>query len=1722
MNQEQHMFTPDHESEGHEPQGQDSQVYETSPNHKPEFKGHKYASQELASLFSHGMLPMTPLNYVIHFTSRVRCYIRDKGQMLTIPQVIGTLKEMGFAPSIESIELLSSLVAILENEMDATTQTVCCVILHLSSTGKQDERRRSVSNYLWNFVSTNRRQELVELISRTGRCPFFSGGALPTPDLLIWDEDEWPLFFRGLMGVLFKENSPFAAYDATKTEWSKLSQTSSISEYVFQEVNLWSTMSSQCLLLGIEPPTHSQRVNRMLCNLASSTKGVVADELRSKGKRCEYLTYPELVSMLNEAQVRADISFPWECQRKEVEPRSDKSTPSRHADARRQDDLHNCHFCLRKNVRHKPEECYGNPKNITQRPKFMRSDYRIHGDRPKDSRVANSQNMNRQSYHIQSDQSPEAPPSPGDLYELPPLIQAREQVGPKAGGSDGGDIFSFTVKAECAKLFGFRANVPGVGPITVGFDSLSSVSLIRQGLGSIVSDKPPDPITLHGIGGHSQISGQRNAVLLEVEGARFRITGYTCKTPISVDVLIGIPQIQKMNLTLTYTDQGAMATVGSLGNLSIPLIPLTSRAHNPSLTITEQDLPHMEVAVKPGVSKIPFQCKRGYSIPIHLQEATRSEILSEIELGHLKEVQYDSNMWISPLFVKAKEKLDPETGLPRVRLLADLKLLNPNLVHPEYWAHMGPNRSTFAGFIRPSSNLHFAKIDISNAFHTCPVAENSRHLLVVRYEDKLLQYLTAPQGLATSALFWPLHLSAGLNALLGEEWQGWCGIYVDDILIVGRGYDECELRTQTILTALRNMGKKISDKSVTEPATEMDCIGLKFTQTGICFTDEAIQKLKTALTMRPKSSKDMRRIIGSVTYASSAITLFPISKLGDTMKPLHQSISGKQFRFSDEITRSLDLIAASITNAPVPYTELEHLVDEHHILVINTDASDAGTGAALYRCRNSASEILDDAKQHLQNSTLLSLDCHSLSEGESRWHTFETEALAIYRAIRKWKSILIGAIKDPWEHPKIVILSDSRTTLARWSRPEKISSGSAKAKRFEGWALEMSFLRFLPVTYGFIDGENNSLADLFSRIAHDLNAEDSGATEDDSVAQVWMSDGTTQPSNFRNPPLTPDIVSKISEGYSKDEESTYFGHSIKAIFEAASGGGHQPIRKLIEGKFAIGFHPAALHTETPLLYVRASHQIVDDSDQSIQNFVLVIPQTSPGEPMIAEVMPLYTHGISLRRELLMLSHDLQGHSGESKTAGFLLEFCWWPKILEDIKGHINNCVQCAASHKFRKPSGFQVIGSDRFTRIQMDHKLLPKAIHERTGQVAILTVVDTVTGVVSISPVQNLSAAETAYSLVTNWIRFYGIPRVIQTDNSTSFTNTHGDPNEVIREVCRILGTKLKPITPYNPTANGKVERKHLDLGKWISGFEGYITDERTLRLILAIAEASLNQNSRAYLLTFGKEPRTLQAALAGPALQSSGEQRDLLNHPNYRDEFERLLKCVTLENTKWHNHLSDETARRNAANVDANRISERSTMQNIRLGDEVTYDNRNWKITDLKYGPSAVIPTSAKLREVGGNDANETWARCDAVRPIPRPEAVNSLAPSWAEVEEGSFVFFSPDGHKDGTYAGRVMRTWAETVLVHMYSPTRRRLGYEANWWKRKPDGEWEVVPLNPKAASLLKPLTQLVDCREIFAKGKISDKGIISEDLKTQLHSRGVFEPSSSASPPAQGAMQ
>jgi hypothetical protein len=98
---------------------------------------------------------------------------------------------------------------------------------------------------------------------------------------------------------------------------------------------------------------------------------------------------------------------------------------------------------------------------------------------------------------------------------------------------------------------------------------------------------------------------------------------------------------------------------------------------------------------------------------------------------------------------------------------------------------------------------YFTKIDISNAFHSCPVEEHSRKFLVVRYGNKLLQYKTAPQGLSTSAEFRALHLASGLNQILGAGWKVFAKIYVDDILVIGENEEDCMDKTHEKLNALR-------------------------------------------------------------------------------------------------------------------------------------------------------------------------------------------------------------------------------------------------------------------------------------------------------------------------------------------------------------------------------------------------------------------------------------------------------------------------------------------------------------------------------------------------------------------------------------------------------------------------------------------------------------------------------------------------------------------------------------------------------------------------------------------------------------------------------------------------------------------------------------------------------------------------------------------------------
>lgn len=1692
------------------------------------------ASHVLAGLFSQGNIPLTPANYLQQIISRIRVQtsINGKFRILTIPQLVTHLNDSGITLSIESIEEISTLIANLEAEIDPTPQTTCGVILHLSQKDKKEERRSRISQFVWNFISSNDRSELVQDVISTGHCPIFVDGSSGSPEYLSLTDEDWQLLLQGAITLICRRESPMAIFDKTHMDWQKCAQTTTVADYIFREMALWSKFIAACGLVRIEAPNVYQRIDRLLTNLSDETRSSLAATLRTNGRRTEQMSYSEIVSILDGIETRTTMEFSWEKPKK----RGVNFSPQVQTFS-----VRDCEHCGKTGVRHTAEQCSRNPKNVViQRQRSASTDSAKQRDNPPPDYLRRDTPGNTPKASIPvrppTQQQPETSsvkdePPHRHRYNLRPRHAQSYAATPpyeeeEYSDSDVDETVSFSVTASINPSHGFVATLDDGTKVTIGFDSFSCLTLIRDGLCPSNDTRTGPPCKLSGIGGSTDISGTTGRLRVHTHGKKFAVHGYVAKTPIGIDILIGTPQMANMKLNLDYSVVPPVAVIGKLQNLRVTLSDLSPRKVLPqSFSVSSMpDLPELEIKLKPFIEAIPFQVREPYSVPRTLKQAADKQIQEEIQLGHLQEVEYDPKMWISPLFIKTKGRTDPETGIVKVRLLADLRQLNANIINPDYWAEQGPNISKFSDSIIPSDDIHFSLIDISNAFHSCPVSPNSRHLLVVRYGNRLLQYNTAPQGLSTSALFWPLHLAAGLNSLIGNHWKSWCEIYVDDILVMGSSYRECKERTEKILACLRKMGKTVSDKSATDPQREIVCIGLHFSSGGVRLSDEGLERLRACLETLPKTTKEMRRLIGGILYASNAFDFTDEpSKFGKLMKPMHAATSLKIFRMNDDIKSSIAELKTRIRNTPRLFANPKTLLDEEHILIITTDASDSGTGGCLFRCKTSVDEAMKDRASALRDSQIIDNDFHSLSDGESRWHTFELESLAVYRALRKWGPLLITASQGHWNTKKILLLTDSQTTLSRWSRPERVAAASAKSKRFAGWALEVSFAKLLPMQFSFIDGDENSLADIFSRISTDLLHPDIASSGvDEASNEVWsttaadaVSDITIQPEAntedsrvIQHLPLDESCVSEIASAYRSDDTSKFYRVSLKDIYEELSGETQthklisDRVNQIADGRFVLLDHPASHEDSDRLLYTRASYQTEDNRNELCQNFVLVIPEMPPGQPRIASIQPLFRHGVTMREELLILAHDMQGHCGAARTVKFLKCFCWWPSLLQDVQLHITLCEICSRNRKYTKAPGFQVIGRNRFGRIQIDHKDLPDTVKSVSSFCAVLSIIDTVTGLVSFTPVKTLCAAETAFVLVTEWCRRYGIPTIIQSDNSTSFSNLSGQPNDIILEMTRLLGTKVSLTSTYNPQSNGRVERKHRDLNRYLHAFIPYMTDNRAVRLYVALAEAWINQTSDAYLAVFGTLPRTLADAIPAQEGGTPSDATDLLE--GNREVFIAKLQEITTENSEWKKLLLDESARHNAALIDARQTRSRLSHIQFNLGDEVLYNNRKYVISSFRYGADRSIPTSAFILDPEDNSETPRKVKYEHLRPASAPAAVPDHPLDRLAPEEGTFIFYESGSDVHG---GRVMKSSTDEVFAHMYAPNRDSSIFHPNWWVKEANGDWIVQRLKNKPPGG-RPLMHVIPLEEIIAVGIISSTGKISASLKSQLHSRGIFQ--------------
>ena len=186
---------------------------------------------------------------------------------------------------------------------------------------------------------------------------------------------------------------------------------------------------------------------------------------------------------------------------------------------------------------------------------------------------------------------------------------------------------------------------------------------------------------------------------------------------------------------------------------------------------------------------------------------------------------------------------------------------------------------------------------------------------------------------------------------------------------------------------------------------------------------------------------------------------------------------------------------------------------------------------------------------------------------------------------------------------------------------------------------------------------------------------------------------------------------------------------------------------------------------------------------------LCIPQKSP-----------------LKAKILWECHNtpFSGHPGSNKTYEKVKSSYFWPKMQQDVKAYVSECLQCQQvkiEHK-RKPGELQPldIPLQKWESISMD--FITKLPNTRGGYDTIFVVVDRLTKQAHFFPMKTTDTAlNVARLFVREIFRLHGMPKSIVSDRDSKFTSNFW------KATFESIGTQLRMSTAFHPQTDGETER---------------------------------------------------------------------------------------------------------------------------------------------------------------------------------------------------------------------------------------------------------------------------------------------------------------------------
>ncbi|CAL8136546.1 unnamed protein product [Orchesella dallaii] len=329
----------------------------------------------------------------------------------------------------------------------------------------------------------------------------------------------------------------------------------------------------------------------------------------------------------------------------------------------------------------------------------------------------------------------------------------------------------------------------------------------------------------------------------------------------------------------------------------------------------------------------------------------------------------------------------------------------------------------------------YSSIDLASGFWQIRLHPDSVEMTAFYANGVLYEWLVMPFGLKGA----PATFVTLMNFVLRDYVMKFCFIYMDDVIVFSRTFDEHLVHLKLIFERLKEANLSINLKKSSFAQRQLEYLGHVISSDGV---RKNPARMRAILNMSPPTDKQgIKRLQGMCAWL---ITFIP--NFSTLFEPLSRLLSKKtQFVWGNEQQNAFNKLKQILSEDIV----LQGL-DYTFPIYLRTDASEVGIGACLCQEINGQERVV-------------SYTSKTLSTAERKYNICEKECYAILFAIKKFKSFLWGQ--------KFTVYTDNRALTYLKSMHDKSRNLTNWSQEIERWGCD---IKFCP-------GKQNVVADCLSR-----------------------------------------------------------------------------------------------------------------------------------------------------------------------------------------------------------------------------------------------------------------------------------------------------------------------------------------------------------------------------------------------------------------------------------------------------------------------------------------------------------------------------------------------------------------------------------------------------------------------------------------------------------------